>query len=247
MVKLNCDLGEGLDALDAQVMPFLQMANIACGAHAGDPQRLKKSLELAKAHAVTCGAHPGYPDRDTMGRRSLALSESALTDTLLSQLTLFQNLCHQTATTMAYIKPHGALYNDMMCDLHLFARVMNILASHCPGIPVLIQAMPSNQEHLRIATQLGQTLWFEGFADRAYSPSGRLEARSKPGAVHTDIGMIVKQARELTENGRVRATNGNWLEIEVDTLCVHSDTQNALTAVKQLHHYLDTHSEGPRV
>ena len=81
-MKLNCDLGESFGmwkmGLDEQVMPHIDMANIACGFHAGDADVMANTLALAKQNKVMVGAHPSYPDKQGFGRRSMAMSEKEL-------------------------------------------------------------------------------------------------------------------------------------------------------------------------
>ena len=61
-MKLNCDMAEGAGS-EAALMPYLDQANIACGAHAGGSELMRSIVALARQHDVSIGAHPGYPDR----------------------------------------------------------------------------------------------------------------------------------------------------------------------------------------
>lgn len=64
-IDLNCDLGESFGAytigMDAEILPYVTSANIACGFHAGDPSVMQKSVLLCKKYGVQVGAHPGLP------------------------------------------------------------------------------------------------------------------------------------------------------------------------------------------
>lgn len=64
-IDLNCDLGESFGAytigMDAEILPYVTSANIACGFHAGDPSVIQKSVLLCKKYGVQVGAHPGLP------------------------------------------------------------------------------------------------------------------------------------------------------------------------------------------
>ena len=119
-MKLNCDLGESFGAwqmgLDDQVMPHIDMANIACGFHAGDSDVIAKTLILAKQNAVEIGAHPSYPDKQGFGRRSMVLSKDELSNCLHYQIAALEGMAKVHGLTLGYVKPHGALYNDMMID-----------------------------------------------------------------------------------------------------------------------------------
>ena len=119
-MKLNCDLGESFGSwkmgLDDQVMPHINMANIACGFHGGDPDVIATTLTLAKKNNVTVGAHPSYPDLQGFGRRSMALTTSELTNCIQYQIAALEGMAKIQGITLSYVKPHGALYNDMMAN-----------------------------------------------------------------------------------------------------------------------------------
>ena len=52
MTKLNCDMGESFGIYQAgnddEIMPLIDVANVACGFHASDPNHMRKTVELAK-------------------------------------------------------------------------------------------------------------------------------------------------------------------------------------------------------
>ena len=72
-VDLNCDLGEGAGH-DAELMPLITSANIACGGHAGDANSMRAAVKMARRHGVAIGAHPGLEDRENFGRRELPVT-----------------------------------------------------------------------------------------------------------------------------------------------------------------------------
>ena len=129
---LNCDLGEASDGdhleVEAQVMPCIDQANIACGMHAGDPLVIKNTLALAKQHNVSLGAHPSYPDRENFGRSSMQLPTSELIACLQYQIAALAGMAQDIGLSIDYVKPHGALYNDMMVNGHLRSAVMTAIA-----------------------------------------------------------------------------------------------------------------------
>lgn len=230
-MKLNCDLGEGLDHVDAQVMPFLQMANIACGGHAGDDTSIHRCLLLARTHQVLVGAHPGYPDRANLGRVSLALSRAQLEDTFLAQVNRFLAACSSLGMTMGFIKPHGALYNDMIQNPKLFSHIAALCSRHFPDTPLVVQALPNNQAYQQLTNENYPALWYEGFADRAYTDQGLLVSRKEPHALYREIPQILAQAEELAGKNGVTTESGAWLDLKIDTLCIHGDTPNAVPAL----------------
>ena len=69
-IDLNCDAGESFGHWpmgdDDALIPLMTSVNIACGAHAGDPLVMRRTLLLAKQHHVAVGAHPGYNRKSTV-------------------------------------------------------------------------------------------------------------------------------------------------------------------------------------
>jgi len=119
-MRLNCDLGEGM-ALDAQIMPLIDMANLACGFHAGDTDTMRANIKLAREYGVLVGAHPSYPDRANFGRVSMQMPSDELVSMIAEQIETLDAICIAHDVELSYVKPHGALYNDMMRDEALFA------------------------------------------------------------------------------------------------------------------------------
>ncbi|WP_188150958.1 5-oxoprolinase subunit PxpA [Teredinibacter waterburyi] len=236
-MKLNCDLGEGLDSIDAQVMPHIHMANIACGGHAGDDASMQRSISLALNYGVAIGAHPSYPDRANFGRNTpTQMGDNEIRQSFIDQVTKLQQHCDAQGAKLSYIKPHGALYNDMMRNRDLFVDILQACNAHFLGLPLLIQGTPNPNGYKNLAANEGVHLLFEGFADRAYGDEGFLIDRNIQGAVHTNIDTIVEQAMRFSEQQGVYSCTGQWLPIAVDTLCIHSDTPamvEALLAISQ--------------
>ncbi|MEC7377271.1 MAG: 5-oxoprolinase subunit PxpA, partial [Pseudomonadota bacterium] len=177
-LKLNADMGESFGpwvmGLDHEVMPHVDLANIACGFHASDPDVMRKTVRLAKRHGVGIGAHPAYPDLVGFGRRSMACSPEEIENLVLYQLGALQGICRAEGTGLCYVKPHGALYNDMARDPERFAAVARAVRAFDPELPLMTLAMRDTSALKAQAEEQGVTLWFEAFADRAYDSDGRL-------------------------------------------------------------------------
>lgn len=259
-MRLNCDLGEGFDEVDARVMPLIDMANIACGGHAGDLQRMQRCVTLAKTHNTLIGAHPSYPDRQNFGRKSPTnICVTKLTASLTEQLERLQSVCQAAQQAIQYVKPHGALYHDAATLPEVLESLLLAIRAVCPNAPLMLQASangmppPSWQaltttietvptistltsEHLRT-----QPLWTEAFADRAYTPAGALLSREQPGAVLDSANAIFRQACRLITDQPVITTKGTELNINADSLCVHGDTPAAYDALEQIHQWRAKH------
>lgn len=236
-LKLNCDLGESYGSwtmgLDEQVMPVIDQANIACGFHGGDPVTMQNTLLLAKEHQVQIGAHPAYPDLVGFGRRSMKMSDQELSATLLYQISAIDGMAASNGLTLSYVKPHGALYNDMMANERIRAVVMQAVASFHRPLKLMLQATPQHETHQDEADKLGLGLLFEAFADRCYADDGKLLARSIEGAVHNRVAMLA-QVEQLVAKGTLTTHGGLELAINADTLCVHGDNLEGVNAIAEI-------------
>ncbi len=245
---LNCDIGESFGAwtmgLDGEVMPYIDCANIACGFHAGDPSVMRKTVALALTHNVTIGAHPAYPDLVGFGRRSMACSSQEIQDLLHYQIGALDGVCRAQGGRVSYVKPHGAMYNDMMANPTQLRAVIEGIARYNPELPLMLLAMRDNTAAQAMADEFGVTLWFEAFADRAYDSAGRLVSRSLPGAVHHDPEIIIAQALTLARGEALIASDGSELLLNADTLCVHGDNASSIAAVQRIRLALSDMSGG---
>ena len=237
MLLLNCDLGESYGSWkmgrDEDVMPHIDQANIACGFHGGDPLVMQKTLALAKANNVMVGAHPAYPDLVGFGRRSMNCSAEEITALLSYQVAAIDGMAKNQELELAYVKPHGALYNDMMAKQPVRAAIMQAVSEYYRPLRLTLQATPESDQHREEANTLGIELWFEAFADRCYDDDGKLLSRSKPGAVHTREKML-DQVRQICQHGTVTSVSGHTLALSPDTLCVHGDNEEGVAAIIEI-------------
>jgi len=214
-IDLNSDLGEGCGS-DAELMPLITSANVACGFHAGDAATAFTTLQLAAAHGVRVGAHPGFPDREHFGRRELVRSEQQVFEDSVYQIGALLGLARAAGVAVSYIKAHGALYN-LACREDAYARPL-VQAAELLGLPLL--GLPGSR--LQTASERRCRFVAEGFADRRYRPDGSLVPRSEPDAFIESAGEAVQQALLLLR------------ERKIETLCVHGDNPKALEFVREL-------------
>lgn len=236
-MKLNCDLGESYGmwkmGLDEQVMPHIDMANIACGFHAGDADVMANTLALAKQHKIMVGAHPSYPDKQGFGRRSMVMSEKELTNCLHYQIAAIDGMAAVHGLTLEYVKPHGALYNDMMSDEQTLNIVMRAVASYAKPLKLMILATNQAAKHKVQANDLQLELILEAFADRQYTDEGKLVSRSLAGSVH-DKQALIAQVKQLIEHGTVTTRSGQQLALNADSLCVHGDNEAGIALIQEI-------------
>lgn len=234
---LNCDLGESYGnwrmGLDEEVMPFLDQANLACGFHGGDPLTIEKTLRMAAEHGVTVGAHPAYPDLVGFGRRSMAMSPEELRSALLYQIAAIDGMANTLGINIDYVKPHGALYNDMMANTGIRDTIMRTVADYPKPLKLMLQATVEAERHREEASKLDLALLFEAFADRCYDDDGRLLSRRKAGAVHNKARMLA-QVEQLARASTVTTVSGDTLTLQVDSLCVHGDNAEGVQAIQDI-------------
>jgi 5-oxoprolinase (ATP-hydrolysing) subunit A len=246
-MNLNCDLGENVDGrgidLDAELMPFIDQANIACGFHAGDASIASRVLDLAAKQGVAIGAHPSYPDRKNFGRKSMRLDSKELTAYLHYQIGGLDALARSKGLQLSYVKPHGALYNDMMVDADLRNTVLQAMSSYSKSsysetscssdLALMILSTSAYEEHQAEADTLGIKLLAEGYADRCYDDDGRLLGRDHAAAVHDESAMLA-QVFQLMEKGSVATRGGKELFLAVDSICVHGDNPAAVKVIARV-------------
>ncbi|NVK25095.1 MAG: 5-oxoprolinase subunit PxpA [Gammaproteobacteria bacterium] len=240
-MKLNCDLGESFGSwkmgLDEAVMPHIDMANIACGFHAGDANVMFNTLSLAKKHNVEVGAHPGYKDIEGFGRRSIAHSEQEIINLMTYQVSAIFGVAKTLGVTISYVKPHGALYNDMMANAEVRHAILKSMQAINHGLgtslKLMMLATANAEQHKNEAKQLGVELLLEAFADRRYTDEGKLQNRKIEGAVLSEQDML-QQVVNLQQNGQVITESGKALTIAADTICVHGDNEHGVAQIKQI-------------
>ena len=224
-IDLNCDLGEG-GAHDAELLPLITSANIACGAHAGDEATMRATVALAQQHGVFIGAHPGFADRKNFGRRELALTGAEIRALVTDQIIALRAL-----GPVRHVKTHGALYNLAARD----AAVARVVAEAVVAIdPALRLVARAGSVQIGVAEEVGLRVVQEVFADRTYQRDGSLTPRSRPDALITTEDAAVAQVLRMIRDGVVRATDGREIPILADTVCLHGDGPHAVAFARRL-------------
>lgn len=238
-VDLNCDMGESFGiyrlGLDEEMMAHITSANIACGYHAGDPIVMERTVSLAKKNAVSVGAHPGFPDLVGFGRRSMELSTREVRNDLIYQAGALSAFVQIEGLSLQHVKPHGQLYN-------LAAKDEDMARAICEAILALdknlILVALSGSGMAEIASKSGLKVAREAFADRAYHRDGSLVSRKREGSVIHDPQRVAERVVQMVNEGKVQSIEGDLIDLEVDSICVHGDTPGAVqlaeTVRKQL-------------
>ena len=218
-VDLNSDVGEGYGAWpggpDEELLMLVSSANVACGFHAGDPSIMRATCATAAANGVRIGAQVSYPDLAGFGRRFIDMRPQELSDAVTYQLGALQAFARDVGVGVSYVKPHGALYNAIVSHDEQAAAVAAAVHAFDAALPIL--GLPGSAVQVA-AGAIGSPFVAEGFADRAYTLTGALVARTEPGAVLTDPRTVVAQAMRLVDD-------------DIASICVHSDTPGAVALV----------------
>ena len=246
-IDLNCDVGELPDAaglaLDAEILPQISSASCACGAHAGDQQRMTEIARLCRRYGVAFGAHPGFADKAGFGRTMMPLTAPQIYDLVFAQIQMAAQVAADEDIVLAHVKPHGALYNAAATDPVMAAAIASAVYDTDPAIS-LMGLSGSCLIHAGIAAGL-QTI-SEVFADRSYQADGNLTARHIPGAVISDRRQVAERAVSMIRTQGISSLDGAWVPLTAQTMCVHSDTSDAVTILKELREYLRMHEIGVR-
>lgn len=239
-IDLNCDLGESFGAYrmgdDAGVLPYVSSANVACGAHAGDPSVMRRTVAAALEHGVAIGAHPGLPDLAGFGRREMRISPQEAYDLVIYQVGALAAFATAAGTALGHVKPHGALYNMACADAALAEPIARAVRDVDERL--ILFGLPGS-ELQRAAEGAGLRFAREAFADRAYTPGGSLVPRGTPGAVVEDPDEAVRRAVLIATERRVGTAGGGELRLEADTICVHGDRPDAARFARMLREGLE--------
>ncbi|WKD59591.1 LamB/YcsF family protein [Corynebacterium caspium] len=228
-IDLNADLGEKIGA-DQQMLQLISSANIACGFHAGDASHISTAIGYAVSAGVTVGAHPSYNDPTGFGRRYMDYSPAELKADFIYQIGAIAALAKSHGTVVSYVKPHGAVYNQIVHDKKHARAVVEAVAA-CGELPIML--LPGAVA-IDIALEKGLPVIREAFADRAYNPDGTLVSRRLPGAVLTDPTAVAERILGLVTTGTLSAYDGSTLEIAADSICVHGDSPSALAMTQAI-------------
>ena len=237
-LAINCDMGEGFGlyriADDAAIMPFITMANVACGFHASDPSVMHKTIRLAKEHGVKVGAHPSLPDLQGFGRREMKMEPRELTDCLIYQIGALKGFLDAEGLPLNHIKPHGALYG-------MAARSEEVANAICDAadpfqVPLLGMARTKHEE---VYTRRGFPFLAEFYVDLDYDKDGRLIITREHAAWDPELA-AKRTLRAITEH-KVKTVDGNDIPMRADCICVHSDTPGAVAVAKAVREAISTH------
>lgn len=237
-LDLNCDMGElkpGQEKnFDKTIMPYISSCNVACGFHSGHPALIEQTIRSALAHQVKVGAHPSYNDTKHFGRQSLDIDLTILLPELRYQISAIKGMVESLGGKLHHVKPHGALYNDMAVNTFLAEAFVQLVKEIDPSLKIYLLAQTPAVE---MGEKHGMYMVNEGFADRRYQQICKLRSRQLEGAVLHTPQEVLQQVESFLE-GTITLWNGETHPIQVDSICLHSDTEGAVTLSKRIYDFL---------
>jgi len=234
-MDINCDMGEIprllKDNVYSDLMDHVTSINLACGGHAGDISMMRELVRIAKRKNVRIGAHPSYPDRENFGRLVLEMDSEELLRSICDQVRSLIKIAEEESVSISHIKPHGALYDQAAKDAHL-ARVIGSAVDRVePDLDIICL---SGSSMVRILEDMGLKVVQEAFADRTYERDGGLRDRRSDRALITDPQKAADQARSIIEDKKIITFDGSEISVQAQTLCIHSDTPNAIAIAQEV-------------
>lgn len=229
-VDLNVDLAEGCGN-DEKLLQLVSSANVACGLHAGDYNEMRKAIQWAKANNVRVGAHPSFPDRENFGRTNMQLADDELRACLLYQLGAVKALCEAENVILAYVKPHGALYNQAAKDPALARLIAQTIKAFDPKLALMGL---SGSLMLNVAQEEGLSIISEVFADRHYLADGSLVPRTRDDALVENDEEAISQVLQMVLEGTVPTAEGSKVAIQADSICLHGDGAHAIEFAEKI-------------
>jgi UPF0271 protein len=233
-VDINCDMGESFGAYtigrDEEVIRHITSSNIACGFHASDPSVMERTARLCRDHRVSAGAHPGYPDLPGFGRRFMEMDRKELTNAIVYQVGALRGFLSLHQLPLRHVKMHGALYNYLIKEESLFVEIIETI-KNAFGDMVFLTLFTERTASLKKDLRNKELrIALEAFPDRNYGDDGELLSRKHKDAVLKDPDLIAERAVRMVKERGIESLSGRWLDMAVDTLCIHGDNPGSIEA-----------------
>lgn len=236
-IDINCDVGEGLGN-EAQLLPYLSSCNIACGAHAGDDQTMRRVVQLATTTNVKIGAHPGYPDRANFGRKNMSMPNRELSKSIVYQIKRLTKIIEEEGAYLHHIKAHGALYNTIAKNTELAMVFLNAILPYQESTFIYV---PFGTPICELASDMGFQIKTEAFADRNYNADLSLVSRTEPNAIIHEPSQVLDHLLTMVTSNTVNTIGDRIQPMKANTFCIHGDTPSALEILMYLSQELPKH------
>lgn len=234
-IDINCDMGESYGQFfvgnDALIFPYITSCNVACGFHGGDPLHIEHTIKGALDHGVQLGVHPSYPDLQGFGRRKIKMKAEELKAVIKYQIAAVKGMAESLGGKLMYVKPHGALYNEMTVNETEALTVIEAIREVAPQLALMGLAGSMLEQ---TAEKSDMVFIPEAFADRRYEADGTLVSRSKEEAVIKDPELAVRQVLSIVRHKVVETVEGTTIPIHARSICIHGDNTAAVAILKTL-------------
>lgn len=230
-IEINCDVGELSKEIDDSILPFVSSCNVCCGVHAGDDDLIDSTIAKAIELGVNLGAHPSWPDREHYGRKSMNLPLDELKSSLRDQILYIKDKVESKQGILRHVKPHGALYHDVLCKPEIATLFMNVISEIDSGLAIYAMA---GSEFAENCTEQGLRFVHEAFGDRRYESATQLRSRNHNDALIESKADFCDHIERLLSFKIVDIQNVTH-RMPVQTICLHSDTPNAIEFARLAH------------
>ena len=234
-IDINCDMGESFGNYtignDEKVFPYITSCNIACGFHGGDPLHIEKTIKGALANGVQIGAHPSYPDLAGFGRRYMQIKADELKAIVKYQVAALKGMTESLGGQLAYVKPHGALYNT--AAKHKTEALAIIEAVQAIDSSLILMGLAGSPIE-DLAKEMEIPFVAEAFADRKYMSDGSLRSRTLDEAVIEDPEKATAQVLSIVLGQRVQTYEGSSLPLIAQSICIHGDNRQVEALLKAI-------------
>ena len=239
-IDINSDMGELnhllADGTYEKLMDHVTSINVACGGHAGDPEMMNVMVALAKSKGVKLGAHPSFPDKENFGREVIEdFDPNELLDTIRDQIETLVDIASEHEMELSHVKPHGALYNLAVNNEEISQTIAEAIIDVNSSFKAVGLA---GSKMITVFDELGLDVISESYVDRMYEADGTLRSRKFDDALITDPKKAANQMKSML-NGNIVAVDGTEFQVKIQSVCVHSDTPNAVEIAAAVKNQLD--------
>jgi len=221
---------------DTAIFPYISSCNIACGFHGGDPLHIERTIKSAIRHSVRIGAHPAYPDLAGFGRRKMQIPKEELIAIIKYQVSALKGMTESLGGRLAYVKPHGALYNTAANDAAETTAIIEAIQAVDPSLALMGLAGSITEQ---VAKEQNISFIAEAFADRQYTAEGRLMSRSQEGAVIHEPMRSAAQVVAIILKQQVPCAAGHFIPMQAQSICIHGDNPQAVEILQTINLLLE--------
>ena len=239
-IDINSDMGELnhllADGTYEKLMDHVTSINVACGGHAGDPEMMNVMVALAKSKGVKLGAHPSFADKENFGREVIEdFDPNELLDSIRDQIETLVDIASEHEMELTHVKPHGALYNLAVNNEEISQTIAEAIIDVNSSFKAVGLA---GSKMITVFDELGLDVISESYVDRMYEADGTLRSRKFDDALITDPEKAANQMKSML-NGNIVAVDGTEFQVKIQSVCVHSDTPNAVEIAAAVKNQLD--------